>query len=122
MPIGTLCPTSTLGSSPSETTPISLPPESSYNSLQLNYRHTSGRLQMLLGYTYSKSLDLASGYGEQINPVNPNLSRGLSAWDQTHNFFTSYTYVLPIDQLGGPKRLTHGWSIRGVRTFLPAFR
>jgi hypothetical protein len=72
---------------------------------------------MLLGYTYSKSLDIASGYGEQYNPVNPNLSRGLSAWDQTHNFVTSYTYVLPIDRLGGPKRLTHGWSISGVTSF-----
>jgi hypothetical protein len=91
--------------------------KSSYNSLQVNYRHTSGRLQMLLGYTYSKSLDIASGYGEQINPVNPNLSRGLSAWDQTHNFVTSYTYVLPIDRLRGPKRLTNGWSISGVTTF-----
>jgi hypothetical protein len=91
--------------------------KSSYNSLQLNFRHTSGRLQMLLGYTYSKSLDLASGYGEQINPVNPNLSRGLSAWDQTHNFVTSYTYVLPIDRLRGPKRLTNGWSISGITTF-----
>jgi Carboxypeptidase regulatory-like domain len=91
--------------------------KSSYNSLQLNYRHTSGRLQMLLGYTYSKSLDIASGYGEQFNPVNPDLSRGLSAWDQTHNFVTSYTYVLPIDRLGGPKRLTNGWSISGVTTF-----
>jgi len=91
--------------------------KSSYNSLQVNFRHTSGRLQMLLGYTYSKSLDIASGYGEQFNPVNPNLSRGLSAWDQTHNFVTSYTYVLPIDRLGGPKRLTNGWSISGVTTF-----
>ena len=91
--------------------------KSSYNSLQVNFRHTSKRLQMLLGYTYSKSLDIASGYGEQFNPVNPNLSRGLSAWDQTHNFVTSYTYVLPVDRLGGPKRLTHGWSISGVTTF-----
>src|SRR5260370_13999972 len=72
---------------------------------------------MLLGYTYSKSLDIASGYGEQINPVNPNLSRGLSAWDQTHNFVTSYTYVLPIDRLSGPKRLTNGWSISGITAF-----
>jgi len=91
--------------------------KSSYNSLQLNFRHTSHRLQMLLGYTYSKSLDIASGYGEQINPVNPNFSRGLSAWDQTHNFVASYTYVLPIDRLSGPKRLTNGWSISGISTF-----
>ena len=91
--------------------------KSSYNSAQVNYRHTSGRLQMLLGYTYSKSLDNSSGYGEQINPVNPNLSRGLSAFDETHNFVVSYNYVLPFDKWGGPKRLTHGWAISGVSNF-----
>ena len=42
---------------------------SSYNSGQINYRHTSGRLQTLVGYTYSKSLDNSSGYGEQYNPI-----------------------------------------------------
>jgi hypothetical protein len=117
-PIGALLPDGNYGVTPfANDSYFVTAGKSSYNSLQLNYRHTSGRLQMLLGYTYSKSLDLASGYGEQINPVNPNLSRGLSAWDQTHNFVTSYTYVLPIDRLGGPKRLTHGWSISGVTTF-----
>lgn len=117
-PIGTLLPDGNYGVIPFANDSYFITDgKSSYNSLQVNYRHTSGRLQMLLGYTYSKSLDIASGYGEQINPVNPNLSRGLSAWDQTHNFVTSYTYVLPIDRLGGPKRLTHGWSISGVTTF-----
>jgi hypothetical protein len=117
-PIGTLLPDGNYGVIPfANDSYFVTAGKSSYNSLQLNFRHTSGRLQMLLGYTYSKSLDLASGYGEQFNPVNPNLSRGLSAWDQTHNFVTSYTYVLPIDRLGGPKRLTNGWSISGVTTF-----
>lgn len=117
-PIGTLLPDGNYGVLPFANDSYFITAgKSSYNSLQVNYRHTSGRLQMLLGYTYSKSLDLASGYGEQFNPVNPNLSRALSAWDQTHNFVTSYTYVLPIDRLGGPKRLTHGWSISGVTTF-----
>ncbi|HEY2458333.1 MAG TPA: carboxypeptidase regulatory-like domain-containing protein, partial [Candidatus Acidoferrum sp.] len=36
---------------------------SSYNSAQLSWRHTSHRMQTLLGYTYSKSLDNSSGYG-----------------------------------------------------------
>jgi hypothetical protein len=117
-PIGTLLPDGNYGVIPFANDSYFITGgKSSYNSLQLNYRHTSSRLQMLLGYTYSKSLDIASGYGEQYNPVNPNLSRGLSAWDQTHNFVTSYTYVLPIDRLGGPKRLTNGWSISGVTTF-----
>jgi Carboxypeptidase regulatory-like domain len=91
--------------------------KSAYNSLQVNFRHTSTRAQILLGYTYSKALDNASGYGEQMNPVNPNLSRGLAAFDTRHNFVVSYTYVLPVDRLGGPKRLTNGWSISGVTTF-----
>jgi hypothetical protein len=90
---------------------------SSYNSAQLNWRHTSGRIQTLVGYTFSKSLDISSGYGEQFNPVNPRLSRGLSAFDCTNNFVASYAYTLPVDKLGGPKRLTNGWVISGITRF-----
>ncbi|HEY0703204.1 MAG TPA: carboxypeptidase regulatory-like domain-containing protein [Candidatus Acidoferrales bacterium] len=90
---------------------------SSYNSGQINWRHTSGRLQTLVGYTYSKSLGDSSGYGEQINPIEPRLSRGLTAFDSTHNFVASYTYQLPIDKIEGPKRLTNGWAISGITRF-----
>src|SRR5277367_6134291 len=90
---------------------------SSYNSLQVSYRHTSGRLQTLVGYTLSKAFDDSSGYGEQINPINHRLSRGLSAFDSTNNFVASYNYSLPIDKLGGPSRLTHGWAISGITKF-----
>jgi hypothetical protein len=90
---------------------------STYNSAQINYRHTSGGLQLLLGYTYSKAMDDSSGYGEQINPVNSELSRGLAAFDSTNNFVVSYNYVLPFDRLGGPRRLTHGWALSGITRF-----
>jgi hypothetical protein len=90
---------------------------SNYNSLQINFRHTSKRLQTLLGYTYSKAFDDASGYGEQVNPFNPSLSKGLSAFDVTHNFVVSYNYAMPFDLLGGPKRLTHGWQLSGITRF-----
>jgi hypothetical protein len=90
---------------------------STYNSAQINYRHTSGRLQMLLGYTYSKAMDDSSGYGEQFNPINPALSRGLAAFDATNNFVVSYNYALPFDLLGGPKRLTNGWALSGITRF-----
>jgi Carboxypeptidase regulatory-like domain len=90
---------------------------SSYNSMQISYQHTSGRLQTLIGYTLSKSFDDSSGYGEQINPYNHRLSRGLSAFDSTNNFVASYTYTLPIDKLGGPTRLTNGWAISGITKF-----
>jgi hypothetical protein len=91
--------------------------KSSYNSAQVNFRHTSGGLQLLLGYTYSKSLDNASGYGEQINPINSRITRGLSAFDSTHNFVVSYNYVLPFDKWGGPRRLTNGWAFSGITRF-----
>jgi hypothetical protein len=90
---------------------------SSYNSMQISYQHTGGRLQTLIGYTLSKSFDDSSGYGEQINPINHRLSRGLSAFDSTNNFVASYTYTLPIDKLSGPKRLTNGWIISGITKF-----
>ena len=90
---------------------------SNYNSAQVNYRHTSGGLQLLLGYTYGRSFDDSSGYGEQYNPINPALSRGLSAFDSTNNFVVSYNYALPFDRLGGPKRLTSGWAISGITRF-----
>jgi hypothetical protein len=90
---------------------------SSYNSLQVNYKHTTGRLQTLIGYTLSKSFDDSSGYGEQINPINHRLSRGLSAFDSTNNFVASYNYTLPIDKLAGPTQLTHGWAVSGITKF-----
>ncbi len=88
-----------------------------YNSAQINWRHTSKTLQVLLGYTFSKSLDDSSGYGEQINPYNPRLSRGLSAFDSTHNFVISYNYRLPFDKIETAKVLTHGWELSGITTF-----
>jgi Carboxypeptidase regulatory-like domain len=90
---------------------------SSYNSMQISWQHTSGRLQSLIAYTLSKSFDDSSGYGEQINPFNHRLSRGLSAFDSTNNFVASYSYSLPIDKLGGPSRLTNGWAISGITKF-----
>ncbi len=90
--------------------------QSSYNSLQLTLRHTTGRLQLLAGYTYSKALDNSSGYGEQVNFINPKRSIGLSAFDATHNFVVSYNYNLPLDKLGA-NRLTKGWAVSGITRF-----
>jgi hypothetical protein len=90
---------------------------SSYNSAQVNYRHTAGNLQLLLGYTFSRAFDDASGYGEQINPVNARLSRGLSAFDSTNDFVVSYNYLLPFQHFGTSNRLTSGWALSGITRF-----
>jgi hypothetical protein len=88
--------------------------KSSYNSAQVNFKHRSGPLQVLLGYTYSKALDDSSAFGEQVNPFNPNLTRGLSSFDIPHNFVASYNYELPIAKAGGPKMLVDGWALSGI--------
>jgi hypothetical protein len=79
-------------------------------------RHVAGRLEFLAGYTFSKALSNASGYGEAVNPLDHN-ERSLSAFDITHNFVISYNYQLPFDKLGGPKRLTQGWRLSGITRF-----
>jgi hypothetical protein len=95
---------------------------SSYNSLQVTFRHSSGPLQVLAAYTYSKSLDQSSSLGEEVNPLNPSLSRALSAFDLTQNFVVSYSYQLPFARLFGVRnRGTEGWEISGITHFSTGF-
>ncbi len=72
---------------------------SNYNALELSLRHTSKGLQLFASYTYSKSIDQSSNVGEEVNPIDPALSRALSAFDVTQNFVVSYAYELPFERL-----------------------
>jgi hypothetical protein len=90
--------------------------QSNYNSAQLSFQQRISRLEFLAGYTYSKSFDNGSGYGEQINFVRPN-ERSISSFDIRHNFVVSYDYQLPLDHFGGPSRLVKGWRLSGITRF-----
>jgi hypothetical protein len=53
-----------------------------------------------------------------VNPVNPALSRELSAFDMRHNLVTSFHYEIPL--LSHAKRLnllTSGWAVSGIARF-----
>lgn len=92
--------------------------KSNYNSLQLSVHHTSGRLELSAGYTYSKSLDDSSNLGEEVNPINPALSYALSSFDIRHNFVLSYNYKIPFERLfHASKRWTQGWELSGITHF-----
>jgi hypothetical protein len=93
----------------------------SYNALELSARHTSKRLELSAAYTFGKSLDQSSNIAEEVNPINPALSRGLSSFDVRHNFVVSYEYQLPIDQVFHASRLTAGWSLSGISHFASGF-
>ena len=91
---------------------------SNYNALQITLRHTSKRLTVLGGYTYSKSLDQSSNLGEEVNPINPSLSKALSAFDVKHNFVVSYSVQIPFEHVFRAKnRWTEGWEVSGITRF-----
>ena len=81
-----------------------------YNALQLSVRHTSRRVDLQAGYTYSKSLDNSSSISDQLNPYNYRATYAASAFDLKHNFVVSYRYDL-----------THGWALSGITRFATGF-
>jgi Carboxypeptidase regulatory-like domain/TonB dependent receptor len=91
---------------------------STYNALETNLRYVGKRSNFLLGYTYGKSIDEGSNLGEQLDPLNHEATRAISAWDMRHNFVGSFKVDLPFDLLSGrANRLTDGWSIAGTVRF-----
>jgi hypothetical protein len=95
---------------------------STYNALEASVRHTSGRVQLLLSYTYSKSLDQGSNFGDQVDPFNPGLLRGLSSFDMRQDFVASYTFSIPFERLfRADNRWTQGWSVSGITRFSTGF-
>jgi hypothetical protein len=88
---------------------------SNYNALEVSVKASAKRLTYSLGYTYSKSIDQASSLSDVLDPFNFNATRGLSAWNLTHNFVATYNYQIPLERLTRHARLLlEGWEISGV--------
>jgi hypothetical protein len=95
---------------------------SNYNSLEISLRHSGPSLELLLGYTYGRSLDQSSSLAEAVNPINPSLSRAISAFDLRHNFVASYDWKLPLARaLHRRSRWAEGWALSGVTRFSTGF-
>jgi Carboxypeptidase regulatory-like domain len=88
---------------------------SNYNSFQASLRRSGKTLDLMLGYTYSKSIDQASSLADILDPFNFNATRGLSAFDLRHNFVATYEYRLPLERLTSRANLwTQGWAVSGI--------
>jgi carboxypeptidase family protein len=95
---------------------------SNYNSFQASVRHSGPRLDLMLAYTFSKSIDQASSISDPLDPFNFRLTRALSAWDLTHDLVATYLYQLPSGHFSGrAKFLTEGWSISGITRLASGF-
>ena len=104
---------------------------SSYNSLQVrSEKHTNHGLAFLASYTYSKSLDDASGlFGTRAEPGYPQNSfdlsadRGLSNFNVKHRFVFSSIYELPfgsrqrwLSEPGAANHIFGDWKLAGILT------
>ena len=86
-----------------------------YNALEATVNHHGHGLDLLASYTYSKSIDQSSGLPEPVNPVNPSLSRAISAFDMRQNLVASFHYELPrLQSTAWLDRLTSGWAVSGI--------
>jgi hypothetical protein len=91
---------------------------SNYNGLQatLTTRNYHG-LDLVVGYTYSHSLDDQSYNWNQYLPKdsnNPNGEYGAGDFDIRHRFTLSATYTLPSKKTWG--QLLEGWQVNSILT------
>jgi hypothetical protein len=95
---------------------------SHYNALELNLHLARGPVNVDAGYTLSKSVDVASNLGEQVNPFDIHLSEAPSAYDMRHNFVVSYNYDLPLASLfKRSNAFTNDWTVSGTTRFSSGF-
>jgi hypothetical protein len=91
---------------------------SGYNAMELTLKHRGPYTEMLAAYTYSKSIDNSSSLSEEVNPIDPEISRAISAFDVRHNFVLSYNAMLPFAELTKRRNAwTEDWTLAGITRF-----
>jgi hypothetical protein len=91
-----------------------------YHGLQLTFERRGVRgLWASVNYTFSKAMDLNSQSEEATSaqPVDMNdLDRewGLSNFDVTHNFVSSFIWSVPVQRPGWVGALLNDWQLNGI--------
>lgn len=91
---------------------------SSYSALEVTLKHHNHNTELLGAYTYAKSIDNSSSLSEEVNPIDPHISRAISAFDVRQNFVLSYSVALPFAQLTSrSNRWSRDWTLAGITRF-----
>ncbi|MDI9611469.1 MAG: TonB-dependent receptor [Acidobacteriota bacterium] len=93
---------------------------SNYNAFEAQVQKTyGGGITFQLAYTFSKSISDTDNSRDNLDVVNPRITRGLSSQDVPHRFVGSWVYQLPFAKnLSAPlRRFLDGWSVGGIVTF-----
>jgi hypothetical protein len=97
------------------------------NALEVSLKRDAGPLGFSVAYTWSQSIDEASSLSDPVDPVDPSVSRGLSAFDLTQNFVANYHYRLPGLRAGWgggsawARTLSSGWEVFGLTRLTTGF-
>jgi len=99
-----------------------------YEALQPSLtRRFSHGLQSQVSYTFSKSIDNASGAfgpnggGPASQAFNVAADRGLSNFDRRHNFRISAIYDISYRGKGVAGAILRGWELNGIFTYLSGY-
>jgi len=98
---------------------------SSYNGLQVNFRHTTGYgLTFQTAYTWAHNIDDASSVwssgGNSVDDYNMKRWRGTSELNRTHVLVMNYIYDLPFFKNSTNslvKNTLGGWRVSGITSF-----
>ncbi|HEY2944785.1 MAG TPA: hypothetical protein VGN09_20285, partial [Vicinamibacteria bacterium] len=91
--------------------------DTKYDSMQVKLdRRFSNGLLWTNSYTLSRSKDYVNDVDGISTPANINLSYGLSNFDRTHSFVSSFVYELPWlkDAKGAAGAILGGWQVAGI--------
>lgn len=96
---------------------------SNYNSFQAMLQKNFSRgLMFQAAYTYGKSLDNASSFESNLNPLDFRATYGPSAFDAPQRFVFNFVWDLPVPKMEGFKgRLLDGWELSGILSFQTGF-
>jgi hypothetical protein len=92
--------------------------------LTIDRRYSHG-LSFRAAYTFSKTIDISSGFrarsGGYTDPFDPRLDRGLADFDVRHRFVFSGSWEMPLDRPFRNhwlmKKITEGWQANAIATF-----
>jgi hypothetical protein len=96
---------------------------SNYNGLQISLEKSfSHGLLFQASYTFSKAIDQGASFENELNPINPEATRGLSLLDAKNRFVFSPVWELPIPKKEGfAGKVANGWQVSAIITYQSGF-
>jgi hypothetical protein len=94
-----------------------------YNGLQVSLeKNFSHGLLFQASYTFSKAIDQGASFENELNPINPRATRGLSLLDAKNRFVFSPVWELPIPKKEGMAgKVANGWQLSAIITYQSGF-